>query len=123
MVLRLLEYTTYTTNKAEIRIKFELNKTQKTRICNRVKLSIIPNTIRKTTTIFFFVRKNTDYNLTRTNCLAHPTTHSYRPSEKACMHDLWRSLTTFLEEAVLNRQDVPETTTLYKEIKDFQCHQ
>lgn len=51
------------------------------------------------------------------------TTHSYRPSEKTSMHDLWRSLTTFLEEAVLNRQDVPKTTTLYKEIEDIQCRQ
>jgi hypothetical protein len=51
------------------------------------------------------------------------TTHSHRPSEKAYMHDLWRSLTSFLEEAVLNRQDAPETTTLYKEIEDITCQQ
>ena len=49
------------------------------------------------------------------------TTHSYRPLEKASMNDLWRSLTSFLEEAVLNEQDVPETTTLYKEIEDIPC--
>ncbi len=121
MVLRLLEYTTYTTNKAKIRVKFELNKIQKPLLCNRVKPSIILNMSRNTASLFSFVRKNTDYNLTRTDCLIDPTTHSYHPSEKACKYDLWRPLTSFLEEAVLNRQDVPETTTLYKEIKNILC--
>ena len=47
MVLRLLEYSIYNTSKSKIQVKFELNNIEKSANFDRVKFSIILNTVSK----------------------------------------------------------------------------
>jgi hypothetical protein len=65
MVLRLLEYSIYNTSTSIIQVKFELNNKEKSAYFDRVKFSIILNSVKTNRPENLVVRKNPLGNLTR----------------------------------------------------------